>query len=1357
MAATTSKQLLKSIVASGLMSDEELGEFVEPLAADTKESPKSLATELVRAGRLTKYQAAAVFQGKTKGLVFGEYRVLDRIGAGGMGVVLKAEHRRMKRLVAVKVLPSQAIQDDAAVRRFYKEVEAAARLMHPNIVTAHDAGEQDGMHYLVMEFVDGPDLATLLQKSGPLPVAQAVDYTIQSARGLEYAHQRGVVHRDIKPSNLLLNQDGTIKILDMGLARIQEEVGALDATQGDRLTHSGQVMGTCDYMAPEQAEDTRKADERSDIYSLGCTLFRLLTGAPMYAAESVVKAIIAHREMEIPNLAMKRPDVSEELIQVFEKMVAKRPEDRQQTMGEVIEELSRILDAQPPSATQAAPHLEATIDAPPMSALGALSAKDATAVEQAIATSTNEATLELPRERTRDTKIEREAAEREAAAPARAKKTWLIGLPVAGVILLAVALSAAALWPNLPFLARGTGSGENPGDQSQNTGGGDADAVETNDGDSDNDTSSGDGGTDDGGHSSGGGTDEPNGAYTGANNVNGGDDDDPPPSGSSDAGEDPDTGASETGNGNTPIIESGIDRERNEQFAQLVLQRQGSVDVRLGDGMIRTLDSPRELLQLPSGEDLRVVRAGLQFGGPLAPELLELLPELKELQWLDLGGCPLDDDALSQLARLHRPRYMGLRGIDISAQQVQQLRKALPGCDVQWDDPAELPDATAPSTAAEMVVGELVKRLPGHDGEVRTIAFSRDGDTIASAAADGTIRLWDANTGQLQATLAAHRDRALAAAFAPDGKTLVSAGIDDNTGSLLIWDLQRRQSKSLFKYKTNNWALCLAYSPDGKSLAAAGVDDQIILWNMPEGKLLGAVKDKHSSSIYSIAFSPDSQRLASGSKDKTVCVVDARTGKLQHRFVDHTGTVLGLAFSPDGKLLASAGADKKILLWDIEAGARKTALLDHTYAVGGLAFSGDGKTLASAGFDGAIRLWDVASKRLLTSLGGHADGVTSVAFRPTGDGDNPLQLASAGIDRSLRLWSLERLRPRQIGPGTWLDLLALVDEQRDPIDGSWTRINGRELRCQRERVARCALPVLPRGSYRLSIQFTRQQGDDGVSLVLPVAGRQLLCTLGGYSQVGYAAGFSKIEGKDAPFNATRVDKFKLTTGRLYTVDARVDYDERRQHITVSVEVDGQPVIHWAGPLAALSPGWWNSLDDIRKLGLAAEQSVVQFHTAQLKMVDGAAAVLRPGSQEEPARSAAGWVLQQGGTLTLRSDGKLIALRNAAELPAAKFDVLAIDLSGRRVSDVDLWKLANLRHLVALDVSETNITDVGLRRLGELPRLAQLNLSGCQLKDEALTLLKPAPALRQLDARRTPLPPAVVEGFSRRRPDLRVLQ
>jgi formylglycine-generating enzyme required for sulfatase activity/serine/threonine protein kinase len=340
--AVTVEQFIERLTGSGLISAAEVSTFQDSLPPDKRpKDAQQLAQALVQHGKLTKYQAQAVWQGKTKGLVFGQYVVLDKLGEGGMGVVLKAQHRRMKRTVAIKVLSPAAVKQAGAVERFHREVEAAAKLEHPNIVTAHDADEHQGMHYLAMQYVDGKDLATIVKDQGPLPVRQAVEYILQAARGLQYAHSKGIVHRDIKPGNLLLDKEGTVKILDMGLALI---AGAEAAMGGpERLTATGQVMGTCDYMSPEQAMDTHVADHRTDIYALGCTLYRLLTGHPPYRGETLMQILLAHREKEIPSLCEARPEVPAELDACFQRMVAKEPGDRQQSMAEVITELEAVL------------------------------------------------------------------------------------------------------------------------------------------------------------------------------------------------------------------------------------------------------------------------------------------------------------------------------------------------------------------------------------------------------------------------------------------------------------------------------------------------------------------------------------------------------------------------------------------------------------------------------------------------------------------------------------------------------------------------------------------------------------------------------------------------------------------------------------------------------------------------------------------------------------------------------------------------------------------------------------------------------------------------------------------------------
>lgn len=351
--AVSLDQFAQQVVESGLMSADDVGAVVANVPAERRpQDGEQLARLLVKLKKLTAFQGQQIYAGKGKALVLGNYLILDKLGQGGMGMVLKAEHRRMKRLVALKVMSPTAVKTPDALRRFHREVEAAAKLDHPHIVTAYDADEANGTHFLVMQFVDGTDLAAVVKKHGPMPVEQAIQCTIQAARGLEFAHEQGVIHRDIKPANLLIDQKGTVKILDMGLARIEDAVGG--SSEGAGLTNTGTIMGTVDYMSPEQAMDTKHADARSDIYSLGMSLFYLLTGKVAYDGDTMMKKLMAHQNAPIPSLlespahaasvsaASLRPEL-QQVQQVFQRMVAKKPEDRPQTMTQVIAELQRCL------------------------------------------------------------------------------------------------------------------------------------------------------------------------------------------------------------------------------------------------------------------------------------------------------------------------------------------------------------------------------------------------------------------------------------------------------------------------------------------------------------------------------------------------------------------------------------------------------------------------------------------------------------------------------------------------------------------------------------------------------------------------------------------------------------------------------------------------------------------------------------------------------------------------------------------------------------------------------------------------------------------------------------------------------
>jgi serine/threonine-protein kinase len=336
------EEFVRNVTESGIVSGADLSAVIDRLgqAAGVSDAG-ALAGALVRAGRLTPFQTDAILRGRWRGLCIGNYLVLDRLGAGGMGAVFKARHRSMKRVVAIKILSRESAGQNSYAERFQREVETIAQLSHPNIVMAFDAGEAENGLFLVMEFIDGRDLGSEVAERGPLSTADAVESTLQAARGLAYAHDHGVVHRDVKPANLLRDPAGLVKVADLGLARLTSEANSLNAS----LTQAGSILGTADYMAPEQALDSATVDHRVDVYSLGYTMFFLLAGRAPYTAGSLMALLLKHRDAPIPSLSEARPDVPDELDVLYRRMAAKRPEDRYPTMAAVVHALEGVRGA----------------------------------------------------------------------------------------------------------------------------------------------------------------------------------------------------------------------------------------------------------------------------------------------------------------------------------------------------------------------------------------------------------------------------------------------------------------------------------------------------------------------------------------------------------------------------------------------------------------------------------------------------------------------------------------------------------------------------------------------------------------------------------------------------------------------------------------------------------------------------------------------------------------------------------------------------------------------------------------------------------------------------------------------------
>src|SRR3984893_5526125 len=318
------------------MEDKRLDAYVQKqrAAGTLPPEPPKLAGVMVRDGLLTHFQAEQFMLGKWRRFTIGKYKVLERLGSGGMGSVYLCEHKLMRRRVAVKVLPTAKASDPSSLERFYREARAVAALDHANIVHAYDIDQDENLHFLVMEYVDGASLQEMIKRTGPMDPVRAAHYINQGTLGLGHAHERDLIHRDIKPGNILVDRLGTVKILDMGLARFFND-------EEDILTkkYDENVLGTADYLAPEQALDSHGVDIRADIYSLGATFYYVLTVKTPLSEGTVAQKLIWHQTRQPKPIRVLRPEVPEGLVAVIDKMMAKDPAQRYQTPLAVAEAL----------------------------------------------------------------------------------------------------------------------------------------------------------------------------------------------------------------------------------------------------------------------------------------------------------------------------------------------------------------------------------------------------------------------------------------------------------------------------------------------------------------------------------------------------------------------------------------------------------------------------------------------------------------------------------------------------------------------------------------------------------------------------------------------------------------------------------------------------------------------------------------------------------------------------------------------------------------------------------------------------------------------------------------------------------
>ena len=954
----------------------------------------------------------------------GDFHILREVGRGGMGVVYEAEQISLGRRVALKVLPFAAALDAKQLQRFRNEAQAAAHLIHQNIVPVYYVGCERGVHFYAMQFIDGQTLAAVIQElrgvrgverearqdgrvasqvSGsasnaiaepqstasyrglqpPLaPAAAPLSSTppaaalstersnrspaffrtvanlgMQAAEALEHAHQLDVIHRDIKPANLLVDMNGHLWITDFGLARLGSDAG---------LTMTGDLLGTIRYMSPEQALAKRVAvDARTDIYSLGVTLYELLTLEPAYNGKNREEVLrqIAFDEPRLPHRLNR--SIPAELETIVLKAMAKNPDERYATAQELADDLRRYLEDKPIRAKR--PSLRQRTVKWARRHKTVVRAAIAVLVLAVAALAVSTTVIWRAKEELSQS-LERERQNSYYQRIALVERAWASNnLALAERLLEECPADLRGWeWHYLKRLRLG-----NPAPLQQGS----------------------------------------------------------------------------------PVLSVALSPDGR-------LLASGS-----SDGNIKVWDTK-------TGQERRSFRAhavrvwGLSFspdgkwlassGGDKDAKLWDT-ETWKEVHTFDSSAPSIYDVVFSpdgrRLALGGLERTLQVWDAEFGRQEfrLEGHTKAV-HCVAFSRDGKRLASASMDHTVKvwDLTSGQLILNLIHNQG-VLGVAFSPDGRSIASASGtwflseDGEVTVWDATTGQARRSFRSHTGPAFWVAFSRDGRRLASGGAN---GVVSIWDLTTtRETEALTLHGHLDTISRGAFSPDGRRLVTGSLDQTVRIWDATP---LGENPDQeltlsgHAQGVYSVAFSPDGKRLVSASADQTVKVWDTLTWKELLTFRGHTNYVNGVAFCPNGRHIASVSGQARegvvkvweaatgqevltlsdtdravafgpdgrhlasqvkkfaVRIWDAKTGQEVLTFPSHEWMILGLAFSADGKRLAWASQDKTVKVWDVEKKREIHTLRGHTGRVRSVVFSPDGK-----RLASGGMDRAVKIWNAE--------------------------------------------------------------------------------------------------------------------------------------------------------------------------------------------------------------------------------------------------------------------------------------------------------------------------------------------------------------